>query len=346
MSASVKNTDKITYLDYLRHKPNLLIVGPYPPPHGGVSVHIERLKVQLPNSEVYDTNSLQSISISGIFQLTKFLFKPITAVHIHSYRFSVMLFAYFMKLTKRCEIIMTMHNPRIGEQSQKPWPSLYRRLFAAIDVLIVVGGHIKERILSAGLALPATVFHDNAFIMPDISQEMKIIEQYPIALLEFIEKKHPVLMAIAWRMEFDRGVDIYGLDMIIEFLARLRRQYPHCGLVFVLVDNKYNHEYVLQSLAAIESRGLAGAFFLLAGRHPLWPLFKRIDLFMRPTFSDGFGVSLAEAIAFGCPAVASDVCSRPDGTVLFHNRDIDDLYDTVLRQLQVKSGDENISVSY
>lgn len=50
------------------------------------------------------------------------------------------------------------------------------------------------------------------------------------------------------------------------------------------------------------------------------------DLFVRPTNTDGYSVSIAEVIYFKVPAIASDVCARPQGTVLFKSRDIDDFY--------------------
>jgi glycosyltransferase involved in cell wall biosynthesis len=53
-------------------------------------------------------------------------------------------------------------------------------------------------------------------------------------------------------------------------------------------------------------------FFLslvLLGNHLYWPILKKIDLFVRPTLSDNFGISIAEALHFGKKAIASDVCS-------------------------------------
>ncbi len=65
----------------------------------------------------------------------------------------------------------------------------------------------------------------------------------------------------------------------------------------------------------------------------LWPLIKKADLFLRPTLSDSFGISIAEALLFDVPAVASDVCVRPKGTVLFKRGDKKDFFDKVLKAL-------------
>ena len=51
----------------------------------------------------------------------------------------------------------------------------------------------------------------------------------------------------------------------------------------------------------------------------------RSDIFVRPTFSDGDAISVREAIELGTPVVASDVVSRPAGTVCFKTGDASDL---------------------
>lgn len=50
----------------------------------------------------------------------------------------------------------------------------------------------------------------------------------------------------------------------------------------------------------------------------------KCDVFVRPTNTDGDAVSLREALYFWIPSVASDAVQRPEGTVLFNSRDIDD----------------------
>jgi len=53
------------------------------------------------------------------------------------------------------------------------------------------------------------------------------------------------------------------------------------------------------------------------------------DIFVRPTAVDSYGISVAEAIHFKVPAVASDVCPRPEGAVLFKSRDTTDFIQRV-----------------
>jgi glycosyltransferase involved in cell wall biosynthesis len=46
---------------------------------------------------------------------------------------------------------------------------------------------------------------------------------------------------------------------------------------------------------------------------------------VRTNNSDGYGVSLQEAMDLGVPAIGSDTCERPKGTILFKTGDLSDL---------------------
>lgn len=52
---------------------------------------------------------------------------------------------------------------------------------------------------------------------------------------------------------------------------------------------------------------------------------NNIDIYVRPTITDGDSVLVREAITQGCVVLASDVVKRPRGTFLFHTSNVDDL---------------------
>jgi glycosyltransferase involved in cell wall biosynthesis len=105
--------------------------------------------------------------------------------------------------------------------------------------------------------------------------------------------------------------------------AALKDRYPNVGLVFALAEVG-DVAYFEKMKSRIEKLGVEDNFFFLTGQRELWPLFRRADLMVRPTCSDAYGVSVAEALHLGCPAVASDVCQRTPGTLTFANRDAED----------------------
>ena len=121
--------------------------------------------------------------------------------------------------------------------------------------------------------------------------------------------------------------------MCIELTAKLKNIYPNLGFIFALANEKVNMEYIDKMHLRIKELNLEENFYFLTGQKELWPIFKKASLMIRPTNTDGYGVSIAEALYFGCPAIASDVCDRPEGTILFKNRNLDDLYDKTKRVL-------------
>ncbi|MBL0721721.1 MAG: glycosyltransferase family 4 protein [Sulfurovum sp.] len=102
--------------------------------------------------------------------------------------------------------------------------------------------------------------------------------------------------------------------------------FPTIGLMFALASEDINKEYLDKMKLRIKELKIEDNFYFLTGQKELWPLFKQADLMIRPTSSDGYGISIAEALYFDCPAIASDVSDRPEGTILFKSRDIEDLY--------------------
>src|SRR5262249_44065532 len=58
--------------------------------------------------------------------------------------------------------------------------------------------------------------------------------------------------------------------------------------------------------------------------------------FVRPTLRDGDSISVREAMSLGVPVVASNVGTRPDGTLLFPAGNLDGLIDQVERALSIR----------
>lgn len=125
--------------------------------------------------------------------------------------------------------------------------------------------------------------------------------------------------------------DVYGLDQIIELVNRLvYKDGMDVGVVFCIADISES-SYYEACRARIHSLNLDDYFhFVIQSDVNGFEVWARTDLFLRPTMSDMEGVSVKEALEFGTPVVASDVCVRPREAVLYKKANVDDLYEKVI----------------
>lgn len=314
-------------LRVLQSYKKVLIIGPLPPPLGGVSVHVYRLYKALNNSQVFDLSQKQNFkgqSYIQIFNLIKN--QEFDAVHLHAYDVKLIITLKLLKLFKKFEIIATSHNPRLFDTDSKIKKFFYKNFLKSIDTLVVVGSHILEDYKNRKLQLPKEIIIEPAFLPPPIDEEEKILKTYPKELFDFIDNHSHIITANAFQISFHQGIELYGLDMCIELTSKLKKDCSDIGFIFALANENANKEYLEKMKQKIKEFDIEDNFYFLTGQKELWPLFKKADLMIRPTTTDGDALSIREAMYFRCPAIASDVSDRPEGTIMLKSRDINDLY--------------------
>ncbi len=298
---------------------NILIIGPSSPPFGGVSVFINRYRRELSASghlvEVLDKCRLKLIR----FYLSHLLipFKKYDVISINVASFYVLMLLFLLGLSRKMQVID--HNWRQLEE----WNVIKKRLFSIFirqsREVILVGQHLRTYYQDHHVALPCATRVQNTFIPPPLEEEETIYHTYPAEVRRFVQQRAPLLIGNASSIMFYRGIDLYGLDMCVELVAALKPMYPNVGLVFALADI-CDHEYFEKIMQRIDELGIKENFCFMTGQKELWPLFRKADLSVRPTYSDGYGISVAESLFLGCATVASDVCERAEGTLVFPNR--------------------------
>jgi len=200
-----------------------------------------------------------------------------------------------------------------------------KKMIFKAEYIQIVGKHLEQFLLDIGYNENKIIIK-NAFLEPPLEDENKILATYERELIDFIDSHDKIIIANASYLVFHNNVDLYGLDMCIELTSKLKKDYPNIGFVFALANEKANVIYLEQMKKRIKDLEIEDNFYFITGQKELWPLFKKADLMIRPTLSDGYGISIAEALYFDCPAIASDVSDRPEGTTIFKNRDLEDLY--------------------
>lgn len=314
-------------LRVLQSYKKILIIGPLPPPLGGVSVHVYRLHKALKNSQVFDLSQKQNFKGHMYIELFKLMMSSnFDVVHLHAYDVKLIITLKLLKLFKKFEIIATSHNPRLFDTDSKIKKFFYKNFLKSIDTLVVVGSHILEDYKNRKLQLPKEIIIEPAFLPPPIDEEEKILKTYPKELFDFIDNHSYIITANAFQISFHQGIELYGLDMCIELTSKLKKDCSDIGFIFALANENANKEYLEKMKQKIKEFDIEDNFYFLTGQKELWPLFKKADLMIRPTTTDGDALSIREAMYFRCTAIASDVSDRPDGTIVFRSRDINDLY--------------------
>jgi glycosyltransferase involved in cell wall biosynthesis len=141
----------------------------------------------------------------------------------------------------------------------------------------------------------------------------------PASTWQFIAEHHPVVSVCAFQFGFYKGEEIYGIDMCVELCSELKKQYPQIGFVCAVAEVG-DATYFKEIQKRIKQKNIENNFHFVLEPCEFYPLLPKSDLFVRPTCTDAYGVSVAEAIHFGVPAVASDVCERSRGAILFEAR--------------------------
>ncbi len=312
----------------------IAIIGAIPPPYGGISVHIQRFKHYLEGKghtvtvyELFRDGRSPGKNVIYIKNVRRWLLKYIftageDVIHLHTEAWQLRAIMGLMSVLRK-KTVITIHSESLHDSLETGGWLKHRLIKFGLRrtaCVITVNPRIKDLALSIGVR-PERVAVIPAFIPPVVRDED--LAAVPPATQDFIRSHSPLLSANAFKIVFYHNQDLYGIDMCIDLCAALKPNYPNVGLVFCLPEIG-DLDYFGKMQARIAGLGIQDNFLFQTGPGLLYPVLMRSDVFLRPTNADGFGISVAEAIYFKVPAIASDVCARAPGTVLFKSRDAED----------------------
>lgn len=313
--------------------PKIALIGPYPPPYGGISIHIKRLKEQVERSGyecVVYALGRQKPSEGNIIQvknlkrwmLMYFFFAKEDVIHFHNPDWRMRVIMGLMGLLGK-KTIISIHGESLND-SLKEGSWLRKRIIKFglknTSFIIADNENIKSLVLSLGVK-QQKVSYVSAFFPPTVKEDD--YQKVPQYVWDFIHQHEPVISANAFKICFYNGIDLYGLDMIVEVAARLKDKYPKLGIAFCLPDIG-DQEYFNKLNQQIKERCLNDhILFITKPPEEVYPIWQESDIFVRPTVTDGDALSIREALYLNTPVVASDACPRPKGVVLFNNCDVD-----------------------
>jgi glycosyltransferase involved in cell wall biosynthesis len=255
-----------------------------------------------------------------IFQLLLYRLKGGILVHVHSGNWRLRAVATLLAWIAGLKCVVTIHSfrPLNNPRTQK----LVSWTMKRSNRLVVTNNEIKGRCIQFG-AEASIIRVQHAYLDPPI-------EEIPEVFTVLARKHSSLIAANAFRLRMHAGEDLYGLDLLIEVMSRLKDEFPGLGLVFLLPETGLP-EYLSLCKDRITKAGIEDRFHIIQQALPFSSLLRVSQIMIRPTNTDGDSLSLREALSLGLHVIASDVVPRPSGSRLFRNRDYHDL-ERVLRK--------------
>lgn len=303
------------------YKKKLLIIGPFPPPYGGVSIHIKRLNALLSiNFEIFKIDE-SNHKKANIFNLRSFhiieyfrLVAKSNIIHIHSGHYLLRIIHFCTSKIFNKKLIITIHS---YDERDKTFLEKYmdRLIFKYSYRVIFVSEEISQK-----FALKNS-FIKNAFLPPILSGE----DPLPINIIYWIkfkrDKGYLICCANASRLDRFNNQDLYGLDLSIEASKQCREENIKIAFVFVVSDTTGAIDIKLYE-NLIHQYDLANLFFLYKLPLSFIKLIELSDIILRPTNTDGDALTVREGLFLDKKVIASDVAKRPLNTYIFKNRDL------------------------
>jgi len=329
----------------------ILITGSYPPPYGGGSVYIQRLFSYMVRRghtcHIFDAcNGKEGTVPPGVFKIDtkiQMYFKILVSrkydiLHINESMWKHRAILVLLAKLKGMQSILTLHSLRETRQTMRAVDRfLMTYTLKNVDCIVSSGSREIERV-RRWFPKRENTRVITPFITPDMNSHR---ERLPEIIASFLSCHETVVCANGSNLDFFNGEDIYGLDMAVE-LCRQLQETGDIGIIYCLTRIT-NPEYFEQIRERIAAYQLEQQFLIYTAPVEFWQVIAESAVFIRPTRTDSFGISVAEGILLQKPTIASDACDRPRGTILFRSGDQADLLEktlTVLKRMN-KENDSN-----
>lgn len=301
----------------------VLLVGGFPPPHGGISVHVQALREAavargalvrvldvgsrtLKGPDVYPVPGAAALAARlAAHAATGWL----AHVHVSGHTpksWGVALAGALARRPFGPPPLLTVHSgllPTFLAQG-KANRALVRRVATAYARVVAVSPRIAEALAACGVPA-ARIAVAPAFtgrVAPGDAPEA----------LAGMQRRFERVIACAVSPS-----PVYGLRVLLPALRLVSLRRPEVGLALFGPGPAQRYREAARAHGVEERVRALGEL----SHGEALAVLAECDLFVRPTVADGDSLSVREALALGRPVVASDAAPRPEGVRLFRSGD-------------------------
>ncbi len=311
----------------------LINISTFPPPIGGISKFIKRLKEHTENSDIetifYDISGIakeekekQGIICFGIVKtFLDVFFKKKSIVILHSARPAAIIGCWILGI-KHTSVLM-LHNERIFGEKKSLKDKIINYFFKRINYYIAVSENIKDRLIKESMISEKKIYVFEPYLLSDLYSS-PINEK---KLFELRKKVDFLIYSYAYKWEVYQDEDLYGTDLVVDLVIRLQKNGYNVGAI-LQIPNHENVPLYIELVKKIKEAKLENEILFLPKYYESSKdFYTTADIHIRATNTDGCSTSIFESLMYGTPTIASDCVPRFDGTILFKNRNIDSLYE-------------------
>lgn len=328
-------------------------IGTVPPPYGGISVYIKRLISNL-TKDGYKVGGYyvpdivnKEFNSSPLFEkwtwfetykypikIWKFLNTARKYKIFHSHcSLEMMSYLWTVKFLFSKHIIITVHNSMVCNYYKKT--NFINRFFInrmlQTDKVtwIAVSKEGKEQLESLPVKSKSPIIVIPAYIPIEQKEHLPLSD----SMQSYIDSHNRIISFYGHSFMLNGGEDVYGFESALRMYAEICRQKENIGMIFCIAEIREKEKIEALHRIAVELSINDKIYWQIGAISNIKSLWRQTHIYIRPTSTDGDSVAIREVLDEGAIVIASDVCTRPIGVIVYKYNDLNDFIKKVKENL-------------
>lgn len=291
-----------------------IIIGGFPNPIGGVTTFLNRLVKAYPQFipvfiDLYPNNEKRiPTNFKGVYKLIPN--KIIALLFIFKLQLKMKNKVFFFNFSSGKSLIFFLLLPKKNNQwrlmlhhghlTSKLPRFILKFILNKFDIIYTLND--RQEVFYKNINSYCTLIRETSYV-PASLVDIDDIEKMPLYLVK--KSKFKIIIGSGSPRE------LYQHHLLIDLINRNKNAYL---FLFLYGDGDLKQQFINLNHSRIQ------VFF--DKKEDIFNYYlSKADLYVRPTLEDSFGIACADAIEFGVPVIASNVCRRYTGVQTYNNEE-------------------------